>query len=92
MTLAEVFHPTPEVKARGSVVRPVLDDETLSQSVATVDDLDDSRGRAVLPLAIDELVSGRAGHYGEGPGATSQLPESEPEAVKAGGLPSAAPR
>lgn len=77
VALAEVFRPSESGPARGAVVRGVRDDQELAARVATVDDLDESRGRAALALAVEELGQGRAGHYGQGPGATRQLPEVE---------------
>ncbi|MDQ1566761.1 MAG: hypothetical protein QOF96_1641 [Actinomycetota bacterium] len=88
LALAEVFRPTAAIKARGAVVRGVRDDAALSRVVSTVDDLDDTRGQVALTLAIQELGTDRAGHYGEGPGASSQLPT--PEAAPPEGVPAAA--
>ena len=87
MALAEVFRPTPTIKARGSVVRVVREDPALSRVISTVDDLDELRGQVAVTLAVQELGTGRAGHYGQGPGATSQLPT--PEAAPPEGTPSA---
>jgi hypothetical protein len=70
------------------VVRGVRDDAALSRVVSTVDDLDDTRGQVALTLAVQELGTDRAGHYGEGPGASSQLPT--PEAAPPEGVPAAA--
>jgi hypothetical protein len=88
LALAEVFRPTATIKARGAVVRGVRDDPALSRVVSTVDDLDDTRGQVALTLAVQELGTDRAGHYGEGPGASSQLPT--PEAAPPEGVPAAA--
>ena len=87
LALAEVFRPTATIKARGSVVRAVREDAALSRVISTVDDLDDLRGQVGLTLAVQELGTGRAGHYGEGPGASSQLPT--PEAAPPEGVPAA---
>jgi hypothetical protein len=87
VALAEVFRPTATIKARGAVVRGVRDDAALSRVVSTVDDLDDTRGQVALTLAVQELGTDRAGHYGEGPGASSQLPT--PEAAPPEGVPAA---
>ena len=87
LALAEVFRPTATIKARGAVVRGVREDAALSRVISTVDDLDDLRGRVALTLAVQELGTGRAGHYGEGPGASSQLPT--PEAAPPEGVPAA---
>jgi len=90
LALAEVFRPTATLKARGVVVRGVRDDAALARVVSTVDDLDDTRGQVALTLAVQELGTGRAGHYGEGPGASSQLPT--PEAAPPEGVPAAVGR
>jgi hypothetical protein len=90
LALAEVFRPTATIKARGAVVRGVRDDAALSRIVSTVDDLDETRGQVALTLAVQELGTDRAGHYGEGPGASSQLPT--PEAAPPEGVPAAAGR
>ncbi len=90
LALAEVFRPTATVKDRGSIVRGVRDDPNLSRVVSTVDDLDNTRGQVALTLAVQELGTGRAGHYGEGPGATSHLPT--PEAAPPEGVPAATAR
>ena len=89
IALGEVFRPTATVKARGAVVGGVREDPALSRVVSTIDDLDDLRGQVALTLAVQELGTGRAGHYGEGPGATSQLPT--PEAAPPEGVPAASP-
>jgi hypothetical protein len=90
LALAEVFRPTATVKDRGSIVQGVRDDPNLSRVVSTVDDLDNTRGQVALTLAVQELGTGRAGHYGEGPGATSHLPT--PEAAPPEGVPAATAR
>ena len=83
VAFGEVFRPTESGPARGDVVRGVRDDPALAALVATVDNLDNPRGRAAFALAVEELELGRAGHYGEGPGASGQLPE--PAALSAAG-------
>ncbi len=87
LALAEVFRPTATVKERGSVVSGVRGDAALSRVISTIDDLDELRGQVALTLAVQELGTGRAGHYGQGPGATSQLPT--PEAAPPEGVPAA---
>ena len=87
LALGEVFRPTPTIKARGAVVKGVREDPALSRVISTIDDLDELRGQVSLTLALQELGTGRAGHYGTGPGATSQLPT--PEAAPPEGVPSA---
>jgi hypothetical protein len=87
LALAEVFRPTATIKARGSVVRGVREDPALSRVISTVDDLDELRGQVALTLAVQELGTGQAGHYGEGPGARSPLPT--PAAAPPEGVPAA---
>jgi hypothetical protein len=91
VTLAEVFRPTGTMKSRGDVVRPVRETPELASRVATVDDLEEARGQAAVALAVEELGHGRAGHYGEGPGATRQLPERPTAPPARGALPGPRP-
>ena len=60
--------------ARGDALRPVRDDAELSARVSTVDDLDLIQGQVATALAIRDLGSGIAGHYGYGPSAELVLP------------------
>jgi Copper transport outer membrane protein, MctB len=92
VALAEVFRPTDTVKARGAVVQGVRNDRDLGTRVATVDDLEEARGRAALAFAVDDLGRGRAGHYGEGPGATRQLPEPSAAGGRSGAVTAAIPK
>jgi hypothetical protein len=78
VALAEVFTEFDSGPGRGAIVSGVRDDQALATRVATVDDLEEPRGRAALALALDELGQGQASHYGEGPGASRQLPEPAP--------------
>jgi hypothetical protein len=75
VVLAEVFKAGDALEPRGGVVGPVRRDRGLSDKVATVDDLEEARGRAVVAMAVEGVGRGRTGHYGEGPGATRQLPD-----------------
>lgn len=78
VVLGEVFREAESAPARGAIVAGVRDDQALATRVATVDDVEQPQGRAALALALDELGRGQAGHYGEGPGASRQLPEPVP--------------
>ncbi|MGH9040956.1 MAG: copper transporter [Acidimicrobiia bacterium] len=75
VALGEVFTGGDSEGSRGAIVSGVRDDQALAARVATVDDLEQPRGRAALALALEELGRGQVGHYGEGPGASRQLPE-----------------
>jgi hypothetical protein len=59
---------------RGEALRPLRDDAELSARVSTVDDLDLIQGQVATALAIRDLGSGIAGHYGYGPSAELVLP------------------
>ncbi|MGH8972834.1 MAG: copper transporter [Acidimicrobiia bacterium] len=78
VALGEVFAEVEGGSGRGAIVAGVRDDQALATRVATVDDVEEARGRTALALALDELGRGQAGHYGEGPGASRQLPEPAP--------------
>ena len=78
VALGEVFAEVESGPSRGTIVAGVREDQALATRVATVDDLEHPRGRAALALALEELGLGQAGHYGEGPGASRQLPEPAP--------------
>jgi hypothetical protein len=75
VVLAEIFRAADGLEPRGGVVGPVRRDRGLAERVATVDDLEEPQGQAVLALALEYLGRGRAGHFGEGPGAARQLPD-----------------
>jgi hypothetical protein len=60
---------------RGAVLASVLDDQSLSRAVSTVDDLDLQQGRVASVLALEiQADSGEIGHYGYGTGASASLP------------------
>jgi len=59
---------------RGAVLAPVLDDQTLSRAVSTIDDLDMVQGRVASVLALELIGSGNIGHYGYGSDASAPLP------------------
>ncbi|MFN2539616.1 MAG: copper transporter [Mycobacteriales bacterium] len=59
--------------ARGRGVVAVL--RAQSRGVSDVDGLGTSTGLLGAVLALDEQASGRAGHYGTGPGATGIVPD-----------------
>jgi hypothetical protein len=60
----------------GNVIAGVRGDPTLSKTISTVDNLATPQGRIGTVLALEEqLVKGRAGHYGGGSGATALVPD-----------------
>ncbi len=64
---------------RGAVLASVLDDQTLSRAVSTVDDLELQQGRIASVLALDiQADTGEIGHYGYGAGASAPLPTHRP--------------
>jgi len=58
----------------GGLVAAVRDDDGLSDIVSTVDTAETPTGRLVVLLALAEQADGRAGRYGQGPGARSGAP------------------
>ncbi len=76
--LAAVYEPgddSENAPERGAVLASVLDDQALSGTVTTIDDLDLPQGRiaSVLALAI-QAENGQIGHYGYGAGASAPMP------------------
>jgi hypothetical protein len=65
---------SPDAPQRGAVLAPVLDDQTLSRAVSTIDDLDMVQGRVASVLALELIGSGNIGHYGYGSDASAPLP------------------
>ena len=66
--------PTQGASAPG-VASLVRGDDAIASQVATVDNVDDYRGRTAAVLALAELRTGRAGHYGTANGARRIVPE-----------------
>jgi hypothetical protein len=57
-------------------VGPLRADDQVSPLLATVDDLDDFRGRFAVVYALRDMGVGKVGHYGVGSGASRLVPES----------------
>jgi hypothetical protein len=79
MVVGEAFDATVAETAgteRGATLAPVLDDDALAATVATVDHLDLLEGRIALVYALADVVDGVVGHYGYGAGAEAVLPDS----------------
>jgi len=72
---AEAFVTKKNGPDRGAIVAGVLDDETLSAAVSTVDDAELAQGRVTDTLALSDLGRGVVGHYGYGAGAKSIVPQ-----------------
>ena len=74
--LGEIFVPSDEENspARAASVAPVRTDETLTASVATVDNLELVQGRVAAVLALEGLGAGAVGHFGYGDGASASMP------------------
>jgi hypothetical protein len=66
--------PATEDARRSTFIGPLRAGEVTKTRVSTVDDLDLAAGRAALVLALEDLATGRVGHYGVGPGAGRLLP------------------
>ena len=59
---------------RGAALASVLDDQTLSRDVSTVDDIELVQGRVAAVLALATISPNNVGHYGYGSGASAALP------------------
>jgi hypothetical protein len=57
------------------VAMAVRAEDDVAGQVATVDNVDDYRGRVAAVFALAELRDGRSGHFGTGDGAQRLLPE-----------------
>lgn len=68
----------PDAPARGATLAGVRGDGDLSSAVSTVDDLDAVPGRVATVIALEDLVTGRVGHYGYGEGADEAIPRAAP--------------
>jgi hypothetical protein len=60
---------------RAVFLRPLLGDSGSANSLSTVDNLEDVRGRIAAVLAVAALAEGKTGHYGVGRGAERLVPE-----------------
>jgi hypothetical protein len=66
---------TPETPDEGDTwLLPIRQDDVLSSSVSTVDNVDEFAGRLAAVLAVQDLGGPRYGHYGRGEGAQRLLP------------------
>ena len=61
---------------RAVFVGPLRANDQVSPLLSTVDDLEDFRGRFAAVYALRDLGTGKVGHYGVGPGAARQVPET----------------
>ena len=57
-------------------VGPLRGDDQVAPLLSSVDDIGDFRGRFAAILAVRDLGAGKVGHYGRGPGAARQVPET----------------
>lgn len=62
--------------AGGGLVAAVRRSGPTGTRAATVDALDTAAGRWAVPLALAEALGGKAGDYGDGPGASAPLPKT----------------
>lgn len=61
----------------GSLLVALRNDDEAVERLSTVDGLEETVGRLVLVLAVEEQFGGAVGHYGTGPGATAAVPTTE---------------
>jgi len=62
----------------GSVLGQLRTDPLTTNRVSTVDNVNTPLGKLATAWALADLLAGRCGHYGDGPGATSSLPPVAP--------------
>jgi hypothetical protein len=72
---AEVFAESSKGPDRGTLVQPIVADDSLSKQVSTIDNLEMTRGQVVSVLALSDLGRGVVGHYGIGGEASQSVPE-----------------
>lgn len=73
--VATVYAEADEGPERGEALMPLIDDETLGETVSTVDALELVEGRVSAVLSLEGLAEGRVGHFGYGDAASGILPE-----------------
>ena len=72
---AEVFVESGKGPDRGTLVAPIVADDTLAKQVSTIDNMEMTRGQVVSVLALADLGRGVVGHYGIGGDASLSVPE-----------------
>lgn len=75
LVVGEVFAEKDGGPKRGATLAPVRGDDSLKQTVSTIDDVDLVEGRVASVLALADLNRNVVGQYGYGTGATKSAPE-----------------
>jgi len=75
LVAAEIFPDDTQDATRGATIAVIRDDDTLTDLVSTVDDLERTEGSVAAVLALADLGRGVVGDYGVGDGAERLLPE-----------------
>jgi hypothetical protein len=65
----------PQASGAGSPIASIRGDDSLSNQIATVDNVSSPEGQVVVPLALAEQFIGRTGHYGSGDGSKARVPD-----------------
>jgi hypothetical protein len=65
----------PQASGAGSPIASIRGDDTLSNQVATVDNVSSPEGQVVVPLALAQQYLGKTDHYGSGDGASGRVPD-----------------
>lgn len=65
----------PQATGAGNPIGSIRDDDTLSNQIATVDNVSSPEGQVIVPLALAEQYLGKTGHYGSGDGASARVPD-----------------
>jgi hypothetical protein len=74
VTVVGELDPEDATAERGTWITPIRNDDALTATVSTIDDVDLVQGRVASALAIADLIRGVAGAYGTGTGAESTVP------------------
>ncbi|GAA4891725.1 copper transport outer membrane protein MctB [Stackebrandtia albiflava] len=65
----------PTIAGEGNVVASIMADQTLAETISTVDNAAGPEGQLATIMALPERIAGTAGHYGTGDSATSLVPQ-----------------
>jgi hypothetical protein len=65
----------PQASGTGSPIATIRSDDTLSNQIATVDNVSSPEGQVVVPLALAQQFLDKTGHYGSGDGASGRVPD-----------------
>ncbi len=65
----------PQASGTGSPIASIRGDDSLSNQIATVDNVSSPEGQVVVPLALAAQFGGKTDHFGSGDGANGRVPD-----------------